>query len=314
MKVIQSKYGTLKGISSAEFYENGALKECMVAERNVLITPYGQLIPWYEEDHVRRKYTASVTFYKNGNIRSILLNNRAEIITSLGLFEVEKITFYEDESLKRIFPLDGKLTGYWTEDNEYELAKEYTLKLSVGEIKSKIMSLQFYRSQKLRSITLWPKEKVLIQLEIGTIPVRTGISFYESGQIKSCEPAKPTPIKTPIGKMIAYDTSAIGIHGDSNSLQFYEDGKLKALITSTDQIEIYDENNQKTCYAPQEISSLLHFDGKDIVPLKIAFYQGRVSINEELEYAQHSYSFSIINYFRQVQAICTDCSNCNLCH
>ncbi|WP_069998310.1 hypothetical protein [Cellulosilyticum sp. I15G10I2] len=313
MNVVHTKYGILKGITSAEFYKNNILKECILTEPNELITPYGKLIPQYEQEHVRRKYTSAVTFYESGNLKSICLNDQTHILTPLGPFEAEKITFYDDEKLKRIFPVNGKVTGYWTEENEYALAEEHTFKFSFGDIRSKVMSVYLYPSGKLKSITLWPKERAQIQLDSGIMPIRIGVSFYETGVLKSCEPAEPTPVMTPIGEIMAYDTSAVGIHGDINSLAFYEDGTLKALATSTDKIEIYDEELNKTCYAPGEIPSLLHYNGKDIVPLCVAFYGGKVSMNEELEYALDRHSFSIINYFKKVKPSCSDCANCNLC-
>lgn len=313
METIQTKYGVLKGISSAECYKQGTLKECILTVYNELLTPYGKLIPQYEQDHVRRKYASSLSFYESGHIKSIMLNEQTSIKTALGTFPAEKLTFYEDGKLKRLFPVNGKLTGYWTEDNEYALASEHRFKFGFGEMTNKVMSLHFYPSGKLKSLSLWPKEEAEIQLDLGTIPIRIGMSFYESGQLKSCEPAKPTPVKTPIGTIMAYNNQAIGIHGDANSLQFYEDGTLKVLVTSTDKIEIYDEEQHKSCYAPEEKRSLIHDKGYDIAPLSIAFYQEKVSMNEEIEYALDRYSFTIVHNFKTVQPPCHDCASCNLC-
>ncbi len=313
MRIIDTLYGTLKGVVSAEFYPQGKLKACIITIYSELETEYGKLIPQYEEDQVRRKYTSSVSFYESGKLKSIVLNDQTVIHTMYGEFAAEKITFYENGVIKRLFPLDGKITGYWTEDNEYTLAKEYTFNLSCGAIKGKIISLHFYPSWQLKSISLWPKERVVVKMKEQEIQIRTGISFYESGKIKSCEPAMPTEVLTPIGKVMAYDTRAIGIHGENNSLVFDEQGRARKVVCSTDLIEIYDENNIKTIYSPQKTQSLLNPDKKEIVPLYIAFYNHKVSINEEIEYALDKYSFVVKHYYLFFQTACGDCSNCNLC-
>jgi antitoxin component YwqK of YwqJK toxin-antitoxin module len=313
MKQAETKYGILEGVSYIEKYDNGQVKACILEVYNELETPYGKLVPQYEEDHVRRKYGTSVSFHENGNIKTISLNNQADINTLLGTFPAEKITFYEDGTLHRLFPVNGKLTGYWTEENEYTLAAEHVFKFSFGQIKSKMMSIQFYPSQKPKSITLWPKERVVLELKTGKVDVRTGIALYESGEIKSCEPAEGAVVGTPIGSIVAYDTSVIGIHGESNSLQFKQDGQLSALATSTDKIEIYDENNNKVTYAPQEIPNLFNPNVKDVMPLYLAFSEGKVIVNDEVAYNIDRHTFVITQYFKEIVTACTDCSNCNLC-
>jgi len=313
MREINTKYGPLNGVLSLEVYDNSNIKECILEKYNEFITVYGKLVPQYEEENVRRKYTASVSFYENGNIKSIALNSQTKVTTQIGIFEAEKLTFYEDGSLKRLFPINGKLTGYWTEENEYTLAEDYNLSFHFGEIKCKIMSFKFYKSQKVQSITLWPKEEVSVKLNNGKVMVRTGIALYESGEIKSCEPAEMTSVQTPIGTIIAYDTQAIGIHGDTNSLQFYEDGILKAVVSSTDKIEIYDENNNKITYSPEETLSTFNPKKMDRAPLQLVFENGKVIINDEVAYNIDRHSFVITNYFKELIKPCTDCSNCNLC-
>lgn len=313
MSELSTKYGTLKGITFLETYNNGAIKQCILEEFNELTTAYGKLVPQYEEDHVRRKYTPSVSFYENGNIKSISLNSQTKMTTPIGIFEAEKLTFYEDEHLKRLFPINGKLTGYWTEENEYTLARDYDFTFDFGEIKCKIISLKFYKSQKIKSITLWPKEEVIIPLDGSKRRIRTGIALYETGEIKSCEPAEPMPIHTPIGTIIAYDSQAIGIHGDTNSLQFHQDGTLKAIASSTDKIEIYDEAYNKITYSPQETVSALNSNRIDVIPLYLVFDSGKVIINDEVAYNIDRHSFVITHYFKKLIKTCGDCSKCSLC-
>ncbi|MDF2614323.1 MAG: hypothetical protein K0S71_2109 [Clostridia bacterium] len=313
MKELRTKYGVIRGIASLECYENGSIKECILENPNELITRYGKLVPQYEEDHVRRKYTSSLSFYESGNIKSISLNDQTKIATSIGVFPAEKLTFYEDGSLKRLFPTNGKLTGYWTEDHEYALAKNYQFDFSFGKVDCKIISIHFYRSQKVKSITLWPKEQVAVKLNGTLVQLRTGIALYETGEIKSCEPAEAIPVHTPIGIIIAYDTDTIGIHGDNNSLQFYKDGTLKAVVSSTDKIEIYDQSYNKITYLPQETSRSLNPNGVGVTTLHLLFENGKIIINDEVAYNLDGHSFVVTNYFKKIIKTCGECSNCNLC-
>jgi len=220
MNAVLTKYGDLKGVVSAEFYSNGILKECILDEYNEIYINYGKLVPSYENEGVRKKYTKSVSFYETGEIKSIALQKQKPINTRIGIIPAEFITFYPSGNIKRIFPLNGKISGYWTEDDEYNLAEEFKLNFEVGVFKTKFISLQLYDNQEMKSITLWPKERIKLSLPIGDVEVKTGISFYKGGKIKSLEPSKPILINTPIGSINAYDTTALGIHGDSNSLCF----------------------------------------------------------------------------------------------
>ena len=59
-----------------------------------------------------------------------------------------------------MFLLDGKLSGYWSEDDEYNLAKTYKFNFEFASFEAKVISLHFYKTEELKSITLWPKERV----------------------------------------------------------------------------------------------------------------------------------------------------------
>lgn len=311
MKEYNTKYGLLYGVTSAEFYGNGSLKECILDEKNEIETIYGTFIPQYEQGEIRKKYTSSISFYENGSIKVINLNNATDIKIVEDVFSVEKITFYETGEIKRIFHLNGRLSGYWGEEDEYELAKTYKFNLKFGEFKSKFMSLQFYKNQKVKSISFWPGEKIEIKTNYGLIPIRTGISLYEDGNIKSCEPEKPIAIETFIGKILAYDISSMGIHGENNSLMFYEDGSIKSLVTSTDCIEIKGRQGENIRYTPSEKTNLFNNSIKDIVPVKIKFYHRKIVIMNH-EYEIEKNSFNIINNFKRITVKENGCANCEL--
>ena len=107
-----TKYGILKGIEDAEYYYDGSLKACRLCKRNFLNTNIGMLVPQYESRDERRKIIGALEFYPNGNLMSIALDKAISVKTTLGALPAEKILFYENENIKRIFPLNGKLSGY----------------------------------------------------------------------------------------------------------------------------------------------------------------------------------------------------------
>lgn len=314
--VIQTIYGDLKGISLLEYHEEGTIKGCMLNEYNEIQTSVGILIPSYQNDGVRGKYINSLMFYNNGNLKSIALQDISNINTRIGSMTAEYITFYKNGAVKRIFPLNGKLTGYWSEENEYELAIVQEISLSFGKVKAKVICVLFYETGSIKSITLWPKDRTLVNTVYGVIHVRVGLSVYDNGKLKSLEPSKPISIQTPIGIIMAYDSEANGINGDCNSLNFHENGSIKSLVTSTDTIIVENKNKDSFRFEPGLRSSLFHEDKMDIVPLDIEFFSDNVRFNrkEENTFKISNYDFKIIKNSRMASKNCNSCEGCNGCN
>lgn len=310
MGSICTEYGIILGITSVNFYLTGEIEECMINKKNEINVMGKNLIPLYEYSKERKKYIPSLTFYKSGNIKTISLNKSEVIETKEGAFEVEKISFYEEGGIKRLFLLDGKLSAYWTEDDEYNLAKYYNFKFSFGNFKAKIISLQFYLSQKIKSITLWPKEIINIETDVGKIQVRIGLGLYENGKLRSCEPYKPTKVLTPIGMIQAYDANAIGIHGEINSLNFYEDGTVKSLKTTTNYIEVYKSSGEKIVHEPKETLNHFNNDMLDIIPLYLEFEKDIIRIDSKYEYNLQDNNFKIRRYGQPGFTLDGDYGNC----
>lgn len=314
MKEMNTKYGILKGISRIDYYENGSIKECTLNSLNELESSYGTFIPQYEDGGVRRKHIESLSFFKNGNLKSIYLQRQIKFNTSVGIIPAEFITFYESGNIKRLFPLNGKITAYWTEEDEYNLAEEIELNLPIGRLKEKIIGIYFYEEGFIKSITFWRKNDIIIQTPIGNVPSRIGISFYPDGKIKSFEPGTNIAVRTRIGTIKAYDTSAIGIHGDSNSLVFSEKGEIKSLITSTDRIEIINRNSgQKQIYRPLLRQSIISDNIMEIIPLNIEFKENKVKFSNgfshkfSCEYVIGKYDFDIKNLSLNINSPCSSC-------
>lgn len=296
MKTIEIKYGTLNGAFVAGYYSTGECEEYRVEEESELDILGYKLIPSYEFPDIRRKEFPSVKVYKNGNIRSVLLNESTSITTKKGIFEVEKITFYEDGQINRLFLLDGKLSGYWSEDDEYNLAKPYKFDFEFTSFEAKVMIIHFYKTEEIKSITLWPKERVKLNLGASIIIGRIGFCLYKSGKLKSCEPFRPTTINTIIGDIEAYDINAIGIHGDQNSLNFYEDGKIKSLITSRNTITIYNLDGDSIVHSPKKMRVYSNSEVMDTISLTIEFIDDKVVIDNRYEYKIQGNKFEIKNF------------------
>lgn len=310
MGTICTDYGIISGITAVNFYLTGELEECVVSKENKINVNGRLLTPLYEYSNGRKKYIPSLTFYKSGELKTISLNKSEVIETKEGAFKVEKIIFNEDGSLKRLFLLDGKLSAYWSEEDEYNLAEYYNFKFPFAEFRAKIISLQFYSSEKIRTITFWPNEIINVNTIVGKILVRIGLGLYENGKLRSCEPYKPTKVITLIGIIQAYDANALGIHGEANSLNFYEDGTIKSLKTTTNCIEVYKGDGEKIVHEPKETINHFNNDVLDINSLSIEFEGDIVRIDNKYEYNLKEYDFKIKRYGQPALTLDGDCNKC----
>jgi len=315
---IQTPFGILNGISASSYYNNGNIKDVILNEKNMVVTHVGELIPYYGEETQRRKYKSSVSYYQGGLIKSVSLNEQTDIETPIGEFPAELVTFYETGELKRIFILDGKITGFWTEEDERDLNIPFSFEFDFSKFTAMLVGICFFKSGDIRSITLFPKEVITVSTKsYGNISVKTGFSLYETGELKSIEPAVPTPIQTPIGLLNAYDVNSIGINADSNSIEFDEQGRLIMLTTSSDKIAVQKSNGVMKFMVPIEVKNPLSEDENEIIPLQLKFNYEKniVTITDE-----KSYDFFIseckFNILRgNLSPTCSpdDCASCSLC-
>lgn len=299
MKEFLTKYGELKGISNIEFYTEGVIKECKLTEYSQIATSYGNLVPQYDDTEVRRKYKRSLSFYENGSLQSISFQEQTKIDTSIGKLPAELALFYENGGVKRIFPLNGKITAYWTEENEYKLAEELDFNFEFAIFKKKIIGICFYESGEVKSLTLWPKDFINILSLYGIIQTRIGVSLYQNGAIKSCEPRKQTLIKTSIGEIHAYDLGAIGLNGEKNSLNFNEDGTVRSLRTSTDKITIQGKDGGVIIHEPSLKPNNFNNTIMDVIPLDVEFYSHKAKINK-IEYSLKDNAFYVEKFVRKL--------------
>ena len=313
MDYIETKYGDVYGVSHINEYEDGVVKECILNQENIIKTPYGNLVPRYEQENVRDKYNKSISFYKNGNIKSMALQKASLIKTAYGDFEAELLTFYNDGSIKRLFPLNGKLTGYWEEEQEKTLAKPLVFNQGMLEVNHKCISLTFYNSGVLKAITLWDNEYFTLETKHGMIISRIGAKFYESSKLLGIEPAYPSLITTPIGEVFCFDAMAVGIHSDNPSLKFTEDDQVMELKTSTDYIEITGKSGIHIIYKPKLIPNMMNPDEMETLPLTISIGEESIKFNNSLdhEYLLNEVEIKIKHKVHAINGGCSSCSSCS---
>lgn len=289
-------YGVLNNAFISERYSSGEIEGFKVDEESKIYINNYVLIPSYTIGDSRKRESSSITLYKTGEIKSIYLEKSTAIDVGGYSFNVEKIIFYKSGKVKKIFPLDGKITAYWTEDDEYNTAEVYNFNVNHINYSGKLISMKFYEDEKIKSITMWPKDRISIEHNNLLIENRIGLSFYPNGNLMTCEPSKPIYISTPIGKIKSYDINSIGIHGEDNSLKFNEDGTIKALKTSTDVIVAV--NNNSGClkvHEPKLVTPYSNSDLKELITVDIEFCGNNVIINEEYVYNLKEYYFIIKN-------------------
>jgi hypothetical protein len=268
--LLQLPSGVFAGVESYGCYGSGELEGIKLAEKNMLVTHAGELIPSYTETH-RRKNKYSVEFHKNGMVKAVALNEIQEIQTPIGEFPAELVTFFETGELRRFFPLDGKISGMWSEKEEKALALPLTFELPFTTFTAIIGGVAFYRGGCIRSVTLFPGERIRVRAPFGEAPVRIGFSLYESGKLESFEPGEPVYLETPVGGLNAFDPNAVGGNADRNSLVLDEEGRVTSLITSRSRVTAQTADGRLIAFSPRRAVNPL--DGETLITygLKVSF-------------------------------------------
>lgn len=241
-------------------------------------TEYGELTAQHTADDLRKKEILPVTFHEGGIPKSLPLEEQTSIPTRVGEIPAELVSFHENGVVNRIFPLNGKLSGYWGEADELALAKPVAIKTPVGTMTARFISISFYDDESLRSVTLCPGETVNVKTPVGTIETRIGVAFTRNGVLRSLEPAEPTPVSTPAGEIVAFDSDAVGVNGDVNSLIFDEDGTVLGVTTTLTRINAMDAEGRTQTFVPEYRESLCGDSEQEIVPMLVEFEVDAVRI------------------------------------
>ena len=315
MDIFETSYGTVSGIADRATYASGAIKSCRLTVENRLQSPVGELVPLYQMAELgerQKKDRRSLGFYESGKIKSVALDRAMPVKTPLGVFKAEAVSFYENGAINRLFPLNGQIDGYWSERNEGALAERLDFDLSVGRFSAKIISLHFYPSGALKSLTLWPGEQITIQSPVGPMRIRTGFSLYEDGSVRSLEPAGVEALSTPIGVVKAFDAEVMGMNADQNSVQFSPAGRLISVKTIHTGLRVVVAGQDELRIEPWETASLIDDAGLRTVPMQINFGADAVVIIAErthrFELAKSS--ITTFNRDRVIREACSSCAGC----
>ncbi|CCH50127.1 hypothetical protein [Pseudodesulfovibrio piezophilus] len=241
-------------------------------------TKYGEFIAQHTANELRRKEILPVVFHESGVIKSLPLESQQTVVTPAGEIPAELISFHANGCINRIFPLNGKLSGYWAQEDEANLARPVTLVTPSGTITTRIIGISFYENETLRSITLWPGETISISTPAGMLDTRIGVSFTPDGEVSSLEPAKPTPVKTAAGEITAYDPDAIGVNGDWNSLVFDKSGAVVRVTTTLTRVKAVHPNGTTTVFTPGTRESLCSESEEEVVPMVVEMDQSAIRV------------------------------------
>ena len=315
MDTLETRYGTLSGISNFMTYQDGSLKSCILNAENRIQTPVGEIIPQYrvaELGERQKKHRSSLGFFENGRIKSASLDRAMPLQTPLGILNAELVTFYEDGTLNRLFPLNGQVDGYWSEKNEGELAEILHFALPVGRFSAKIINLHFYPDGALKSLTLWPGQRIEVETPAGPMLIRTGFSLYQDGSMRSAEPSAPVELATPIGPVKAFDAEMLGMNADQNSVQFSPAGRLTSVKTIHTGIRVRSVDPLETIIEPHETTSLIDISEMRTVPMQIDFTESAVRV-----VALHTHRFDLpahtVETFDRARVIRESCAACSGC-
>lgn len=282
--VLSTPFGPLHGVDAAVFWPDGATpRSVSVVEENVLSSPFGPLTPLWLPDEKRHPRVEPVQFHDNGMFRALPLQRQTSVPTPVGPMPAELLTFHPSGALARVFPLAGKLSGFWTWRDERALARPVTVPLPQGPRELCVISLHFHESGSLAGLTLWPEETLDLPTPCGPATARNGASFYEDGALRAFEPAAPWTVETPLGRVEAFDPDPEGISGDLGSVRFGPDGRLLRLCSATNSVTVTQPDGARTTFAPGVKAGLCDEGDEAPAPLCIAFEPGRVLLGPMAE-------------------------------
>lgn len=313
--MMKNIFESLKGVTRMDDSKSAAVRHYNLDKENKIPTSCGTLVPRWGNMNVRRKNTSSVSFYENGAVKRIALETQAPIKTPLGFYPAELVTFYRSGALKRFFPLDGQISGYWSEQDEEKLLDTLSFTLPFGEVSAKIIGCCFYESGALKSMTLWPSQKIDLPTSFGLVSVRSGFSLYENGALKSIEPASLTAVPTSIGLLKAYDSEAVGINADSSSLAFDEQGTVITLTVPSTRFKATGSDGQTAVIEPVLTVNPLDDESVIELPVKVSFESGKVRLNVGENNRVFEHASFVIEAIKRPKTACAglDCSQCQMC-
>ena len=189
-------------------------------------TRYGCLMPYSGASDYRKKFRFAVDHYDDGALKSVYLEEPQVLSFPAGDFQTELITFYEDGNAKRIFPLYGQISAYWSIEEEVETAPYYDFEISGATLHVRPQCIFFYPSGKIRAVTIWPCDEISVMTPAGPVRTKLGFELYDSGALRSIEPVYGTVLSTPQGDIRPFRFRPVMMHAENATLKFTEQGEI----------------------------------------------------------------------------------------
>ena len=159
-------------LSNIELFPDGSIRSGFPQQEYQFDTKYGSFKAQYSNDEARKQTINSLEFFECGSIRKLSLEEQTSVQTKHGEIPAELILFYNSKEIRKIFPLNGRITGYWSEKDEYNLADELEFIIDDIHIKGKFINIEFYENQTLKSLLLWPNETLELVINDEKIKVK----------------------------------------------------------------------------------------------------------------------------------------------
>ncbi|MBG0775841.1 MAG: hypothetical protein H0S85_05330 [Desulfovibrionaceae bacterium] len=271
MQTLSTPHGAVHVSGPVEWTPDGRVRSCQPCGESVLHTGLGDLTPQHTTDDLRRRTVQSLEFHDNGMLKSLPLERPTVVQTPAGPMRAEMVTFHPGGAVSRVFPLNGRLSGYWSQEDEAALAEPVVLATPLGVKALRVIGVSFGPGGWLRSLTLWPDERLEVETPAGRVSARMGVSFFEDGQVRSLEPAEPVAVRTPVGSVRAFDPDAVGVNGDVGSLSFAPGGALRTVSTVHTAVAVAWPGRLPETHSPQTRESLCGEGDLELVPMRLEF-------------------------------------------
>lgn len=157
-----------------------------------------------------------------------------------------------------------------------------------------------------------------IETIYGTVTAKK-VTFYEGGGLKSAEPLEPVFIKHDTGLYIAYDNTPLKDEEHLPTLEFSEDGTVKALRTVGTGLICIPEMGDRLYIGAQWRPDPRNTGANVLIPIRIVFGEDRLWVTDsdgrEREISLSDYKVEV-DYLTDnivMAGGCGDCSTCNGC-
>ena len=145
------------------------------------------------------------------------------------------------------------------------------------------------------------------------------VKYYEGGKVMSAEPEEPVFVSHETGLYIAYDNTPLRDEEHKPTLEFTEEGRIRALRTIGTGLICRNKDGEILRIGAQWRPDPRQTGANVLIPIRIEFYNDEICVTDSDGY---KYILSLKEYDIQVDYLtdnivmgggCGDCSTCNGC-